>query len=144
MTTIAIGLSLIALTGGAFLLAKTKKDLLSSFYKGIAYFVIIAGFLNILSAGLHGTMKFYGMKHSYKMRMHEGYMKDQGFHHHGMKMACSCNRGYDDNCCCQSDCKMNKSSCSCGMNKCCENTIDSVNNGRVPAKEQINNVKRNQ
>jgi predicted membrane protein len=72
MISISIGMSLIALSTGMFLLAKTNRDSLSLFFKIISYFIIVASFLNIgcaiIYGGIHSIYKHY--HHQMKMNSH--------------------------------------------------------------------------
>lgn len=57
---ISMALTLLALIGGTFLLAKVKKDAMSSFYKWVAYLVITMSFIILLFDLTHAVM---GMMH---------------------------------------------------------------------------------
>jgi hypothetical protein len=97
----SIALALLALTGGMFLLAKTKKDNLGLSFKIISYFIIIASFLNLACTAAHGAMKFYGRSYcNHEMMMHEKFMKDDmGSYHHGMgRYGNECCERYEGSC----------------------------------------------
>jgi hypothetical protein len=80
---ISSGLSLLALTGGMFLLAKSNKDMLSMFFKLVAYFIIIVSFLNLACTALHGVMRIYGKHYFYnRMRDHEKFREGPIGHHY--------------------------------------------------------------
>lgn len=85
MISIPIGITLLALAGGTFLLAKTTKYELGLLFKILAYFIIIASFLNFVCIGIQCAMQYCHTQHSHhEMKMHEKYMEDGMMFHHGM------------------------------------------------------------
>jgi len=86
---ISVGVSLVALAAGAFLLAKANRENYGLWYKIIAWFIIVASFLNMGCAAMHSAMKFYGRHYMHhekkmykKMKMYGGWEKGMG---HGMR-----------------------------------------------------------
>ena len=104
---IAVGLSLIALAAGMFLLAKTKRENLGMFYSVISFFIIAATFVVLACTALHASMIIYGKGRHYKMKMDKNFMKaDWNNNYRG---------NYSDNSCC------GKGGCGkggCGMQGC--------------------------
>jgi hypothetical protein len=83
MILIASSFSLLVIVAGMFLLAKTQKDNLSSFFKYVSYFVILVGFLNFFGGGAcmlaHMCMKHCAAQckeHCEKGHGKHGHMKD--------------------------------------------------------------------
>jgi hypothetical protein len=76
---ISSALGLIAFTGGMFLLAKTKKELLGVFFKIASYFIICVSLLLILCTAFHGIIHSFGKFH--KMDGYENNMA--GFNRQG-------------------------------------------------------------
>lgn len=62
MLIVSSSLSLLAIVAGMFLYAKTIKDELNWLFKTVAYFIIIAGFLNLFSG-----CAFFALKTIYKI-----------------------------------------------------------------------------
>ena len=115
----SIALTLIALTGGMFLLAKTHKDNLGVFFKIIAYFIIIASFLNLICTAAHNAFKYYGKaRFGHEMMMHKKFM-DMGFYHGGMERY-----GCDAKCCTEAEGCMKSESADC-HGKCMKEMKDS-------------------
>jgi ABC-type nickel/cobalt efflux system permease component RcnA len=86
---ISASISLMVITGGMFLLAKAKIEMLGKFFKVIAYFIIIVGFLNLGTTFLHCVMRSYGNYHFYsKMNRYEQFKEK---HSHSKK---SCSWGH--------------------------------------------------
>ena len=91
MMLVSVSLALLAVTAGMFLLAKTRKEGLSIFFKAISYFIIIAGFL-VICLGLIGgftRMIMQKIHHSenHECRTHQHHlpwMKEEFKHHEGM------------------------------------------------------------
>ncbi len=54
--TIAIALLLLSLTAGTWLLYKTQKENLNTFFKVIAWFVIVVSFCSMICCGMHCMM----------------------------------------------------------------------------------------
>jgi len=69
-TLISTALTLLSLSAGMFLLAKTNRDVLGKFFKIISVFIIIASFLNLGGTALHCAMRVYMHHYHYEM-MHE-------------------------------------------------------------------------
>jgi hypothetical protein len=97
MILIPASLTLIALAGGMFLLAKTNKDNLGIFFKIISLFIIIGSFMNFGAIGIRCAMQFHNpgmgmdmdMQHGMMMKQYEKKMfkKMHGWEmggHHGM------------------------------------------------------------
>lgn len=103
---ISVGLSLIALTGGMFLLAKINKDSLGMIYTIVAYFIIIASFINLACTGLLcvGKMygKMYGKAQHHELMMYKKHKKGYKDYHHGMNKY---HQSGPMNCCAMNDCK---------------------------------------
>ena len=59
MGLIAISLGLLAVVAGMFLLAKTKKEALGSFFKYVSYLVIFIGFLAVACAFSQGVCRMW-------------------------------------------------------------------------------------
>ena len=81
MCLASIGLLLIALVGGMFLLAKSDKDTLGIFYKVVAWFVIVLATLCLLCCGMRCAMGRCGMNNSmncHGMMMGGGMCEDEG------------------------------------------------------------------
>lgn len=101
---ISIGVSLVALAAGAFLLARASRENFGLWYKIIAWFIIVASFLNLGCAAMHSAMKFYGRHYMHhekkmykKMKMYGMYNKEgMG---HGMRY------GKEEMCCDQALCE---------------------------------------
>jgi hypothetical protein len=92
---ISVGVTLLALTGGTFLLAKINKDNLGIMYKLVAWFVILASVISLACSALHCVMKFYGkdihyemMKEKHEKKMHKKFMKEGMCHQYGNMHAC--------------------------------------------------------
>lgn len=88
---VSAGVTLIALAGGVFLLAKIMKDNLGIFYRILAWFIIIACFLNFACMAVFCAVKFWGRHYymNHEMIMHEKFMKDgmmHGYDADGMMM----------------------------------------------------------
>lgn len=76
----SISLTILALTGGMFLLAKTNKDNLGLFFKIIAYFIIITSFFNLAGSTIHCAMKFYHKEYlCNEIRMRENFINHMRF-----------------------------------------------------------------
>jgi hypothetical protein len=71
LISISIGITLLALTGGMFLLAKVKNDALGTLFKVAAWTIIICCVINLGCTVLRGFMKFSGMHARHEMKMHE-------------------------------------------------------------------------
>jgi len=81
MIFISISLTILALTGGMFLLAKSNKDNLGIFFKIIAYFIIIASFLNLAGSTIHCAMKFYHKEYlNNEIRMRDNFINRMKFY----------------------------------------------------------------
>lgn len=85
MLLISSSLSLIAIVAGMFLYAKAIRDGLSRFFKFVACFIIIVGFLNLFIG--HA---FFTIKSIYKCGSHHNKMKMMWHGHHGKKMKKHC------------------------------------------------------
>ena len=72
MIVVASSLSLLAVVAGMFLYAKTIKDNLNLFYKIVASFIIIIGFINLF-AGSAVIMieKIYSLKMNHQKKGHK-------------------------------------------------------------------------
>jgi hypothetical protein len=82
--TVSVGVTLLALAAGMFLLAKAAKDNLSLIYKIAAWFIIIAGILNLGCSALHCMMNMYGKHMHYEMMMEK--KMNKGMHRHMNEM----------------------------------------------------------
>jgi hypothetical protein len=83
---VSAGVTLIALAGGLFLLAKTMKDNLGLLYKILAWFIIVACFLNFISMSVFCAARFWSKHYmmNKEMMMHERFMMKDGMErHHG-------------------------------------------------------------
>ncbi|MDF2453775.1 MAG: hypothetical protein K0S26_3279, partial [Bacteroidota bacterium] len=69
--SISVGITLLALTGAMFLLAKTNKDGLGTMFKAVAWVIIVCCFINLGCTLLHGLMKFSGRHSRHEMKMHK-------------------------------------------------------------------------
>lgn len=69
--SISVGITLIALTGAMFLLAKTQKDSLGTMFKAAAWIIIVSCVINLGFTALHGLMKFSGRHSRHEMKMHK-------------------------------------------------------------------------
>lgn len=112
-----IAMLLLSLTGGMFLLAKTKKDGLSMFFTVVSWFVIVASLLAILCCGVRcmamcGHRMGCGQGHEMMMGGEKGCRMDEGqchekmcmkrrMMHEGMecRMQEGCCMGMDNNAC---------------------------------------------
>lgn len=56
LPNIGIALLLISLTAGMWLLYKTQKENLNTFFKVVAWFVIVVSFLTMICCGVRGMM----------------------------------------------------------------------------------------
>lgn len=64
MFIVAVPLTLLVITGGMFLLAKTQKENLGNLFKYVSYFIIIAGFLALACTVARGVKrKIMGRQH---------------------------------------------------------------------------------
>lgn len=91
---IAVALSLLALTGGLFLLAKTNKDSLGMAFKLVSWIVILFSFLVFLCSVVQGFQKMF---------RHHDHMENCGkemmnCHEHGGMMGKDCCKMGMDNC----------------------------------------------
>ena len=87
MILIPASLTLISLTAGMFLLAKINKDNLGIFFKVIAYFIIVASFLNLACCALHCAMQLCNEKfrHEIMMQKNQEFKKENiGYDHSNM------------------------------------------------------------
>jgi len=93
ITLVIVGITLLALASGMFLLAKTSKDNLGLIYKIAAWFIIISSIINLGCAGLNSMMKLYSkqshdemMMYHHKMdkKMYKHFMKGDKMDHHNM------------------------------------------------------------
>ena len=116
MILIAASFSLLVIVAGMFLLAKTQKDNLSNFFRYVAWFVIIVGFLNFFG-GSAIMVVHAGMQH---MKEHYMMMHKKGKHgkHHSFKMYkhMPCANGMGDEECSM----MGDEKCEMGGQKCME------------------------
>lgn len=78
MIVVASSLSLLAIVAGMLLYAKTIKDNLNLFFKIVACFIIVMGFLNLFLGSALIVMK--------EMYMHHQKMEMGSYEHHGKKM----------------------------------------------------------
>ena len=112
----SVSLAFIALAGGMSLLAKANKDNLRSFFRFVAYFIIIGSFLTLLCTIFHGTMRFYGKPYFYKKMIQHTLMEDSmGFHNKEK-------HSYYGNCrdgCCAIDSYRSGFDCDCETNDSC-------------------------
>lgn len=69
--SISIGITLLALTGAMFLLAKTNKDGLGTMFKAAAWIIILSCVINLGCTALHGLMKFSGRLSRHEMKMNK-------------------------------------------------------------------------
>jgi hypothetical protein len=116
MILISVSLTLIALTGGTFLLAKAKKDGLGIYYKFMAWFVIIASILTLLCCGMMAMAHMYGKHQMHDMhwkkdkKAYKKYKKRAYMYQHKMKSGGYTHEGKYKNDCC--------GEMSCGMQAC--------------------------
>jgi hypothetical protein len=135
-------LCLLVIVAGMFLLAHTKKENLGNFYKYVALFVVIMGFLGILACAARCAMRCCRMgQHRMEMREYRmmdgdgGMMRHMGGcgmmgHRHMMMGGCcdgmrgcnegmsQCNEGMMNGCSGDmNQCDMNKDGGSCPMMK---------------------------
>jgi len=117
MILVPVSITLLALSTGMFLLAKANKDNLGVFYKIVAYFIIVASFLNLACCAMHCAMQFYDKKFEHEIMMQKkndfkendiGYdhnmerdHRDHNYFYDGDKKSCmECYaRGYSDGFC---------------------------------------------
>jgi len=145
MVLIPIALTLIAITAGMFLLAKTNKDNLGILFKIVAYFIIISGFLNLACSAMMCMMGFYGKHHfNGEMKMHNKWMKhNMELYHHNMGMGMR-NEGYwnsngncnEKNYGCDDGCNREKSNRCYTMGGCCKTEKDSCSDECRKMKER--------
>ena len=108
MLLIATALSLLAITAGMFLLAKTKKEELGNFFKYASYFVVTAAFLCLVCISARGARHCcVGKNQECKMgNKGEGMhgtcpsMMEQGEGCDKMMMKMECRKSMMKNCCC--------------------------------------------
>lgn len=78
MIVVASSLSLLAIVAGMFLYAKTVKDNLNQFFKIVAFFIVIVGFINLFIGSAFIMME--------KIYMHHQKMEKKSHGYHGKKM----------------------------------------------------------
>lgn len=74
--SISVGITLLALTGAMFLLAKTNKDGLGTMFKAVAWIIIVSCFINLGCTALYGLIKFSGRHARHEMKMHKKMEKE--------------------------------------------------------------------
>lgn len=81
MILVASSLSLLVIAVGMFLYAKTLKENLSRFFKIVALFIVIVGFLNLFVGSA-----IFMVKKIYMFGAHHHNMGQGGYGHHEKKM----------------------------------------------------------
>ena len=108
MLLIATALSLLAITAGMFLLAKTQKEEFGKIFKYASYFVVSTAFLCLICIGARG-MRHCCMGGNQECRMEKKgagmpgacpSMMEQGESCDRMMMQKKCHKGMMKNCCC--------------------------------------------
>ena len=131
MLLIATALSLLAITAGMFLLAKTKKEELGNLFKYASYFIITASFLCLICIGARGMRHCcMGGNEQCRMeqkggRMHSGCpsMMEQKEECNNMMMRMECHERMMKNCCCSKEGMCSEEAEENeerGMGKCCK------------------------
>lgn len=116
MLLIALGLALLAIVGGMFLLARTQKENLGILFRYVSYFVIIMGFLSILGIGVKGIMRRIHARDRNQMMMSQQFrMNRYGGGNHIMNGMGRWNRM---NGCCE-----DMTGACCGDGGCCDNRM---------------------
>jgi hypothetical protein len=121
---ICIATLLLSLTGGMFLLAKTKKDVLGTFFNVVSWFIIVVSLLAMICCGIRCVAGKYCDNRA-QCGSHE-MMGKGGDGYGGMGTECHQNMNmgmhHGMGCCQQEGCAMNKMSCGhnedMGMNCC--------------------------
>ncbi len=137
--TIAIALLLLSLTSGTLLLYKTQKENLNTFFKVVAWFVIVVSFCSMICCTMRCV--FHGCREREECREMEGCgmrMGGMGMGHCGMGYGGMRHmmfmRGGDGECemmksCCKEkmecdeekgECEEGKGECKEGEKKCCD------------------------
>lgn len=131
---IAIPLTLLVITGGMFLLAKTQKENLGNLFKYISYFVIVVGFLALLCTTARGVKRMMGgscMKAEKCMPMQMNCMQGgMGGCCNQMMMSGGCNHGM------MSGCSHETEKCS-KMRKECQHEMEEEDDDVPPTEKPV-------
>ncbi len=125
MIVVASSLSLLAIVAGMFLYAKTIKDNLNLFYKIVASFIIIIGFLNLF-VGSAAIM----VEKVYKAKMHHNKMENKLCGSCGKKLKkhnykqMSCEKSGKGNCDNQMESNHSNGMCSMGGENFCSSMMN--------------------